>query len=219
MKLTLAIVAALAFCLSRSVASSLLVNHEFTGSLTSWTASGTVFNTGDSAVFSDSVVTPTSLFQSVIVPTDFQGFDLVFDFFNGLSSTVQPGFVPDVFFATIYLGVDPFGPSLAGGLFDMVIPLFDLDHTGAFNLASGATLSTSPKGAGWTRYSLTRQTAPFFTDPGYMTVAFEFFDLNGTGSDSVAAVDNVALLKAIPEPGKAALLLLSSIFAILRRRR
>lgn len=218
MKLTLAIVAALAFCLSRSVASSLMVNHEFTGSLSGWTVSGTVFNTGASAVFSDSVASPTSIFQSVFV-SDFEGFDLAFDFSNGLSSSTQSGFVPDAFFATIYLGTAPFGPTLAGGVFDQAIALYDLDHTGAFNLAAGAALGVSPKGAGWTRYTLTRQTAPSFTDPGYMTVVFEFFDLNGTGSDSVVAVDNVILLKAIPEPRKSALLLLASLAALLRRHR
>ena len=203
----------------RCDAANLLLNDTFTGSLTSWTTSGTVFNTGDSAVFSDSVTTPTSIFQSVIVPSDFIGFDLEFDVFNGLSSTVLPGNVPDVFFATMYLGVDPFGPSLAGGVHDQIIPLFDLDHNGGFNLAAGASFGPSPKGAGWTRYTLSRSTAPAFTDPGYLTVAFEFYNLNGAGSDSVAAVDNVVLARAIPEPGRTMLLLVAAALAGLRRRR
>jgi len=203
----------------QAAAASLLINDSFTGSLASWTASGTVFNTGDSAVFSDSVAAPTSIFQSVAAPSDFAGFDLTFDFFNGLSSTAQPGFVPDVFFATLYLGIDPFGPSLGSAVFDQVIPLFDLDHTGAFNLAAGATVGASPKGAGWVRYSLTRQTAPSFTDPGFLTVAFEFFNLNGTGSDSVVAVDNVNLAKAVPEPGRSLLAGVSLLLILFRRRR
>lgn len=200
-------------------AASLLLNDTFTGSLTSWTASGTVFNTGDAAVFSDSVATPASIFQSVAVPADFTGFDLTFDVFNGLSSTVLSGFVPDTFFATIFLGTAPFGPALSGGLFDMVIPLFDMDHTGGFNLTAGASFGPSPKGAGWTRYTLSKTTAPAFTDPGYLTVAFEFFNLNGTGSDSVAAVDNVVLLAGVPEPQKTVLFLLAAAAASLRRRR
>lgn len=200
-------------------AAGLLLNHDFNGSLASWTTSGTVFNTGNAAVFSDSVAGPASIFQSVIVPEDFEGFDLTFDFFNGLSSTVVPGNVPDALFATLYLGSDPFGTSLAAGTFDEAIALFDMDHSGAFNLAAGATLTASPKGPGWLRYNLARVTAPAFAYPGNLTVAFEFYDLNGSGSDSAAAVDNVLLLLAVPEPGRAMLCAIALACFFGRRRR
>ena len=197
----------------------LMLNSEFTGSLSSWTTGGTVFNTGDSAVFSDSVATPTSIFQTAAVPGAFVGFDLSFDVFNGLSSTVPGGFVPDAFFATMYLGVNPFGPTMAGGVYDDAIPLFDMDFSGGYNLASGASFGPSPKGAGWTRYSLSQITAPAFTDPGYLTLAYEFFNLNGASSDSVAAIDNVTLIPSVPEPGRVALVVLAAFTICLRRWR
>jgi len=200
-------------------AAGLMLNSDFTGSLSSWTAAGTVFNTGDTAVFSDSVATPTSIFQTAAAPSAFTGFDLSFDVFNGLSSTVPGGFVPDSFFATLYLGSSPFGATLAGGAFDVAIALFDMDFSGGYNLASGASFGPSPKGSGWTRYSLSRVTAPTFTDPGFLTLAFEFFNLNGVGSDSVAAIDHVTLIPSVPEPGISALLVLTAFTLCLRRRR
>lgn len=199
-----------------SHAANLLINGDFTGSLSSWTVSNTVFNTGDAAIFSDSVASPVSMFQSVEGPT---GFSLSFDYFNGLSSTVLGGFVPDTFFATLFLGTTPFGSTLAGGTYAEAIPLFDLDSSGAFNLASGTILGASPKGTGWTRYTLHRETAPAFTSPVVMTLAFEFFNLNGINSDSVAGVDNVLLTSIVPEPGRTSFILFGLSVLFLRRRR
>jgi hypothetical protein len=199
-----------------SHAANLMINGDFTGSLSSWTVTSTAFNTGGAAIFSDSVSSPVSIFQSVEGPT---GFSLSFDYFNGLSSTVLGGFVPDTFYATLFLGTTPFGSTLAGGTYDEVIPLFDLDSSGAFNLAAGTILGSSPKGTGWTRYTLHRETAPAFTSPVFMTLAFEFFNLNGTNSDSVAGVDNVQLTAIVPEPGRATFLLFGLSALLLRRRR
>ena len=199
-------------------ATSILTNGEFTGSLSSWTPGGTVFNTGDTAVFSDSVATPTSLFQSGAILGSIEGFELSFDFLNGLSANVPSGFLPDSFFATLYLGSSPFGPTLPGGVFDQAVALFDMDASGPFNAASGSVFGPSPKGSGWSRFTLALDTAPAFTGPGYATVAFEFYNLNGTGSDSVVAMDNVSLVTVIPEPGSV-LLLVAAAPLIFRRKR
>jgi hypothetical protein len=200
-------------------AASILINGEFSGSLSSWTTSGTVFNTGNSAVFSDSVSPAVTVFQSGSFPGSLVRLELSFDFFNGLSPSVPPGFVPDGFFATLYLGASPFGPTLVGGIFDQALGLFDLDSSGAFNPAPGASFSASPKGAGWTRFTLSQASSPAFTSPGFATVAFEFYNLNGTGSDSVVAIDNVSLVTVVPEPGPSVLLGFSLALPLVRRRR
>jgi hypothetical protein len=95
--------------------------------------------------------------------------------------------------------------------------LVDLDANRAFNVAAGAIFGPSPKGVGWTRYTLTQLMDPAFAEPGFATVAFEFYNLNGIGADSVMAVDNVSLVAVVPEPGAAVLLLLSA--ALLARLR
>ncbi len=173
-------------------AAGILTNSEFTGSLDGWTLEGTVFNTGDQAVFSDAVAGPVGLFQSAAVGAEFAGFQISFDVLTGgLSPTVSPGFLADSFFATVYLGSDAFGPTLAGGVFDEAVGLFDVDADGFFNVAAGAIFGGSPKGAEWTRYTLTYAMEPLFDTGGFLTLAFQFFDLNGIGSDSTVVVDNV----------------------------
>ena len=198
-------------------AASILSNGDFTGSTASWTTSGTVVNTGDAAVFSDSVATPTSMYQSGVLARDLSRIDLVFDLFNRLSATVPTGFVADAFFATLYFGTAPFGATLAGGSFEQAVGLFDLDSSGAFNVAPGATFGPSPKGAGWTRYTLSQVMAPG-SPAGFATLAFEFYNLNGSGADSVVAVDNVSLV-TVPEAGVAALLIPATLCLLVRRRR
>ncbi len=198
-------------------ATSILSNGDFTGSTASWTTFGTVFNTGDAAVFSDSVATPTSIYQSGALAQDLSRVDVVFDLLNGLSARVPTGFVADTFFATLYFGTSPFGSTLAGGSFDQAVGLFDLDASGAFNVAAGAAFGPSPKGAGWTRYTLSQVMAPG-SPAGFATLAFEFYNLNGSASDSVVAIDNVSLV-TVPEPGAAALLVPATVCLLVRRRR
>jgi hypothetical protein len=200
-------------------AASVLSNGEFTGSLASWTTSGTIFNTGDTAVFSDSAPTPLSIFQTGVLPPGFGGFELSFDFLDGLSASVPFGFLPDAFFGTLYLGGSPFGPTLAAGVYDQAIGLFDLDAFGLFNVVPGGAFGPSPKGGAWRRFSLTRVMPSGVTLPEFATVAFESYNLNGTAADSVVAVDNVSLIVVIPEPGSAALLLLGTATLLIRRRR
>ncbi len=150
-----------------------------------------MFDTGSQAVFADSVATPTALFQTVAVGAEFAGFQLSFDVLNGLSPTVPEGAFPDSFFATVYLGTSAFGPSLDSAVFDEAVALFDMDAGGFFGVAAGATFSASPKGSAWTRYTLTFDTTGVFEGGGFLTVAFQFFNLNTLGSDSTVAVDNV----------------------------
>jgi hypothetical protein len=205
--------------LPRLEAASVLSNGEFTGSLAGWSVTGTVFNTADAAVLTDVAASPVAVFQTGGLPTGTYELQLAFDFRNGLSPTVAGGFLRDTFFATLYYGRQPFGSSLAGGVFEQVLGLFDVDANGAFNVAPGASFGPSPKGLGWTRYTLTHLTNPAFAEPGFATVAFEFYNLNGIGADSVMAVDNVALVAVVPEPGAAALLLVSAtLLARLRLR-
>ena len=204
--------------LTGAEAATILSNGEFTGSLAAWTTTGTVFNTGDAAVFADGASATVSLFQTGALPAGVVSLALTFDYFNGLSPTVAGGFLRDTFFATLYGGGQPFGPTLAGGVYDQVLGLFDLDANGAFNVVPGSSFEPSPKGAGWTRYTLTQTGEPAFMGPGFATVAFEFYNLNGIAADSAAAVDNVSLVAVVPEPTETALLLLSAT-VLLRRRR
>lgn len=170
---------------------NVITNGEFTG-LGGWTADGTVFNTGNQAVFSDSVASPVGLLQTVAVGAEFAGFEISFDVLTtGLSPTVPASFLADSFYGTVYLGTAAFGPTFGAGVFEESVDLFSLDAAGFFGVATGATFGASSKGAGWTRYTLRSATAGLFEGEGFLTVAFQFFDLNGIGSDSTAAVDNV----------------------------
>ena len=198
---------------------NLLNNGEFTGSLAGWTSAGTVFNTGDTAVLADSAAVPVAVLQTGSLPDGVVELLLTFDYLDGLSTAVSGGFLRDTFFATLYGGGQPFGGTLAGGVYEQAVGLFDLDANGVFNVAPGGSFGPSPKGAGWTRFTLTQAATPAFAAPGFATVAFEYHNLNGIAADSVMAVDNVSLLAVVPEPGPAALLLMSAtLLGCLRRR-
>lgn len=199
-------------------AATLLTNGEFTSSLAGWTQQGAVFNPANAAALSDTTAGPAAIFQSGDLPEGEVSLMLTFDFLDGLSPTAAGGFLRDTFFATLYLGDQPFGSTLAGGVYAQAMGLFDLDSNGAFNVAAGASIGASPKGAGWARFTLMQPATPAITGPGFATVAFEFHNLNGVGADSVVGIDNVSLTALVPEPGSAALLLLSAS-ALLRRQR
>jgi autotransporter-associated beta strand protein len=176
------------------VLGNVMTNGEFTGSLEGWTMEGAVFNTGNQAVFSDSVATPTGVFQTVGVGEEFAGFEISFDALTGgLSPTVPASFLADSFYATVYLGAAVFGPTISAGVFEESVDLLSQDASGFFGVAAGATFGPSSKGVGWTRYTLRSATAGLFEGAGFLTVAFQFFDLNGVSSDSTAAVDNVVV--------------------------
>lgn len=193
---------------------SVVVNGEFASSLTTWTVEGSMFNTGASAVFSEALPPRSAIFQSILV-NESSGFQLTLDCLNGLASGAGGGFVPDTFFATIYFGTQPFGATISGSVFDTALALFDMDALGPFGVAPGGSFGPSPKGSGWSRFTLDRAAGPGFS-AGYLTIAFEMYNLNGVSSDSVVAVDNVSLV-AIPEPSAGCLLALST-FLFWRRR-
>jgi hypothetical protein len=205
----------------RLPAASIVTNGGFTGTLSPWLSEGTIFNTGDAAVFADSTSTRLALFQSAPIPTDTIEITVSFDFFNALSPTTPDGTVRDTFFATIYLGRNPFGSALDSAQFDKALPLFDLDAAGVFNAIPGATFGPSSKGVGWTKFQLVRDTQGDLEDPAFLTIAFEFFEQNGTPGDSTAAVDNVEISVVVPEPTSAlaAATALGVIVAVRRKRR
>jgi hypothetical protein len=196
-------------------AANVVVNGEFAGSLAPWKVEGTGFNTGSSGVLSDSLSFRSALFQSIAVDAN-SGLVLEFDLLNGLSSSAGGGFVPDSFYATLYLGSQPFGPTISGSVFDTAFALFDMDSTGSFAVAAGGSFGPSPKGSGWSRFTLNRDGSLGFPT-GYLTIAFESYNLNGVSSDSVVALDNVSLVP-VPEPSAACLLVAASILLIRRTR-
>ena len=213
--------------ISSAPAANLVINGEFTASLSPWTVSGIPFNTGDTAVFTDNAPPPAdpaaptvSLFQTALAPQGYQQFRLSFDYLNALSPDVPTGFLADTSFATLYLGDTAFGASLGTGIFDEALGLVDIDAKGTFNVFPGSVFSPSPKGAGWTRYSLTRSVDPAITSPHFFTIAFELYNLNGTRTDSTLAVDNVVIdVTPIPEPGFFSLTLPAALLITKRRRR
>lgn len=174
-------------------AASLIANGEFSSALNDWQQVGTVFDTGESAVLSDSATPRAVVFQTAVVPDGFILLQLSFDLLTALSPVAGVGQTPDSVFISAFLGVAPFGVNFDAATFDTAIAILDADYRGianpAFQLASGP----SPKGAGWTRYSLPLAPAAF------ATVAFEFIDGNGVPGDSTTAVDNV-FLEGIPIP-------------------
>ncbi len=206
--------------LSCRAAVSLILNGDFANSLSSWNREGQVFDTGALAAFADPVVEPASLFQSVTTVPGFVGYQLSFDFLNGLSASAPLGFLRDTAFATLFFGDAPFGSSLMDGIFDTAIGLFDIDALGAFAVADGGSFGASSKGPSWSHYTLNQITAPEFADPGFVTIAFEFFDLNGIRNDSVFAIDNVVLTPVIvPEPSVGVLMVVAFGVVLRRRRR
>jgi hypothetical protein len=204
--------------ISTANAASVVINGSFTGSLSPWIPEGQIANTGGIAAFSDESSARLALFQTAAVPGDTIGITVSFDVLNGLSASTPPGTLRDTFFATIYLGKNPFGPSIDGAAFDAVLPLFDLDSSGPFNAIDGAVFGPSPKGAGWTRFQLTRTTQGDLDEPAFLTIAFELFDQNSTPGDSTAAVDHVEITIAVPEPASALAAIVGFALASTSRR-
>ncbi len=210
--------AAVAFTLlawTRAEGSSLLVNGDFTASVTGWQQIGSVFDTAQLAVLSDEVSLRTVIFQTAVVPDGIILLGLSFDLLTALSPAAGVGQTPDTLFISAFLGSAAFGGDFDAAIFDSAIAVLDADYRGLANPASQLSSGPSPKGAGWTRYTLPLPPAAF------ATVAFEFIDGNGVANDSTAAVDNV-VLEGIPVPEPEFLAVLAAaIFGILglgRRR-
>ncbi len=195
-------------------AANLIVNGEFISGMTGWRTVGTVFDAGQTGVLTDQGGSYIVLFQTVAVPLQTTlSLMLQYDLFGALSPVAGLGQTPDTVFLAAFLGASDFGPGYATGIYDEVIGVMDLDFRGPANPALGLLSGPSPKGQGWTRYTLALPVS------GYVTVAFEFVDGNGIVGDSTAAVDNVVLEAVpIPEPGTPALAAVLGA-AFLRRRR
>lgn len=203
------------FAATPAAAVNLIVNSEFSVNSAGWSEVGTVFTTGQVAILSDQGGERVVLFQMVAVPAATTvSLALSFDFFNSLSPVIGLGETPDSVFFTAFLGATPFGPTFEDGVFDQSVELLDADYRGATNFPSTMIVAASPKGAGWTRYSLPVPVSPF------VTVSFEFIEGNATPGDSTAAVDNVFLIaQPIPEPSALATLLLAAGLVLTRRPR
>jgi hypothetical protein len=97
-------------------AANLIVNGEFPSGITGWQTLGTVFNTGQSAVFSDQGGSRVLLFQTVAVPlATTMALSLRYDLFAALSPVAGLGQTPDTIFLTAFLGAVPFGNSFGSG--------------------------------------------------------------------------------------------------------
>jgi|GEM_PF-5184967 len=181
----------------QAAAANRIVNSEFTVNTAGWSEVGTVFTTGQAAILSDQGGERVVLFQMVAVPVaTTAALALSFDFFNSLSPLIGLGETPDSVFFTAFFGTALFGPIFENGVFDQSMELLDADYRGATNFPPGMVVAASPKGAGWTRYSLPVPVSPF------VTVSFEFIEGNATTGDSTAAVDNVFLIaQPIPTAG------------------
>lgn len=165
------------------------MNGQFDDGLNQWTTVGDVRALPGEAGLGDDGASQSALYQGVMaVPASFI---LQFDFLNNLSADVPLGSFPDSFFASIYFINDLSGLDPQGSGFDDVLELMDLDVNGPDNV--NGSLSSSPKGGQWTRFS-----SSFTNNYTYIVPTFEFFDLNSQANDSLVQVDNVVLI--IPEP-------------------
>ncbi len=170
-----------------------MVNNGFEG-LDGWTQEGAVFNTGENGVLADTAQDRAALFQSAALSPDAYGLWLEFDILNALSPSAPFGVEADIFFGTLYLGNAAFGNSLEDGVFDHSINLFDLKSGGPSNAAPLFCVTTSNHGPGWLHYTFHLIIPP----SSQVTLAFEFFELNGAFGDSTVAIDNVSLREADP---------------------
>jgi hypothetical protein len=185
-------------------------NGDFSAGLAGWNSDGdvTVDALAEEAILGDDGIyfgflTGGALFQAV--NTGPGTFVLEFDFLNALASAPQgsPFVFPDTFFASLYFTDDLGSFDIVGGMFDDVLPLFDLDHTGPFGVTGGASLTPSTaKGTGWSHFSLTLSSVYTFAVP-----AFELADLDFIAANSSVRVDNVAMgVASVPAPASLGLL-------------
>lgn len=163
-----------------------VVNGDFSDDLVGWTHEGDVKDIDQEAVLGDDNTMYSVLHQSVALTEG--RYVLTFDFKNALSD-VSPGppFVFfDVFFASLYFSNDPLQLSVPGSQFQSVIPLFDMDYQGPFDI--GGEIIASPKGTGWYRFRIV-----FENKYPNATPVFELLNLNFVNNDSHVFLDNVTI--------------------------
>jgi hypothetical protein len=163
-----------------------VINGDFANDLVGWIHEGDVKDINQEAVLGDNNTLYSVLYQSVVLT---QGrYVLTFDFKNALSNfSPEPPFVFfDVFFASLYFSNDPLQFNVPDGRFETVIPLFDMDYEGPFDISGEIT--SSPKGPGWYRFRIV-----FENTYPYATPVFELFNLNFVNNDSHVSLDNVSI--------------------------
>lgn len=203
-------------CLAAFPAAATVVNGDFSSGLGSWTASGDVSAVTE-ATLGDNGEVYSYLYQAVaLAPGQYR---IEFDFQNLLSSDLaaDPNAFPDAFFASLYFTNDLGTFDLAGGVFDDVAPLVDLESTGPVNVAG--VLSPSVVGPGWTHFAL-----DFTNSYSYVIPVFEMLDFNFASGDSSVSLDNVSIAQdptvvPVPEPATLTLLGMGIAGCLVRRKR
>ena len=195
---------------------AVVLNGDFSNGLADWTTEGSVTTTvSQEARLGDDDPFYGILFQGV--PLDSGRHTLSFDFDGSqLSSTVPGGAFPDAFFASLYFiddlpsfSLDPFDP-----VFDDVIALFDLDHSGVTCFGSPGPCAgrVTDIGNSWLNYSV-----GFTNAFQHVIPVFELYDGNFI-VDSALLLDNVEIAAAaVPVPGT--LLLVGGMLMMTRRGR
>ena len=202
----------LAGCLmAGGAAEGAVVNGTFDAGLESWSTDGALFSTGAQGVITDQTKRRALLWQVVTLTPGL--YELSFDVRTNLARELQPGTLPDVFFASLFTALDPVFDPVAPGGFTAVLPIVDMDYRGVTALGSGAATAPSPKGPVYLRVTMA-----FAAEAGSVAPVFEVNDLNFAPSDSVAAIDNVTII-LVPEPSGAFLALFASGAACGWRRR
>ena len=163
------------------------LNGDFSAELQHWTWSGDVNVEGGTAFIADTdpdAAPSGRLYQSVALASGL--YTLEFDFHDALSAEVSSGTFADAFFSSLYFIDDILSFDIDGGVFDSSLSLIDADSASTDVLIG--TVSESDKGEGWSHYVLN-----FSNNFEYVVPVFELFDLNLTGNDSSAAIDNVEI--------------------------
>jgi len=199
------------FLVLKSVEATLLVNGDLSSGLGGWQTTGGVFSGVGEAALTDEVAAPSLLYQGVSL--DSGTYQVGMDVREVLSNSEPVGYAKDTFFASLYFTSTPeqFDPRDPSG-FDVAVPLFDLDASGAV-LFTG-TLEDITSAPGYSRFygvfSLGTATTVF--------AVFELVDLNGGLDNSVVLVDNVYI--TVPEVSGAGVLagLAACVFIFLRRK-
>ncbi|MBC8413113.1 MAG: PEP-CTERM sorting domain-containing protein [Nitrospira sp.] len=191
-----------------------ILNGDFSSGLTGWTIINNVTETSGEAILNDSNGI-TALYQGAALAAG--NYTIEFDFLNQMSSSslVHPFTFFDTFFASLYYINDINTFNLTTLTFDGEAALFDMDHTGNFNV--NGTITASSKGGSWEHFSTS-----FVNNFNYAIPTFELFEINFANGDSSLNIDNVEIaanVAPIPEPSTLLLTAGGIIgFTYLRRR-
>ena len=189
------------FLLTTQLVIAGVVNGDFSSNLANWENLNVTVPSGE-AKLGDSSGLDSRLLQGVGLSAG--QYVLEFDFLDQLSGNVPSGSFFDTFFASLYFSNDINQFDLDNGVFDDVLPLFDLDAGGPV-LYQGS-IGSSSLGNGWLHYS-----SVFTNTFNYAIPTFELFNLNSIDNDSSVLIDNVVITavpaSTVPEPATLTLLI------------